>query len=94
MLQAEPFCSPVPQQWTSGSKCTYLPTNLCDPLSEPEDTKIFQTVTPPTGVDDSQLMTLRLDSGNHIRFQVDTGAECNVVPLSVYKKATKDTGLT
>ena len=54
---------------------------------EPEDTEeIFQTVT--------QLVTLRLDSGNHIRFQVDTGAQCNVVPLSVYKKATKDTGLT
>ena len=26
--------------------------------------------------------------GSLIRFQVDTGAQCNVVPLSIYKKAT------
>ena len=44
-------------------------------------------------LDDSQLVTLRLESGCHIRFQVDTGAQCNVVPLGIYKKATKDTQL-
>ena len=44
-------------------------------------------------LDDSQFVTLRLKSGNHIRFQVDTGAQCNVVPLKVYKKATKDVTL-
>ena len=45
-------------------------------------------------VDDSQLVTLQLtESGGHIRFQVDTGAQCNVVPLGVYKKATKDAAL-
>ena len=38
-------------------------------------------------LDDSQFVTLRLKSGNHIRFQVDTGAQCNIVPLEVYKKA-------
>ena len=36
------------------------------------------------------MVTLRLDSGTHIRFQLDTGAQCNVLPLSIYKKATKD----
>ena len=44
-------------------------------------------------LDDSQLVTLRLEFGNYLRFQPDTGAQCNVVPLHVYKKATKDVGL-
>lgn len=39
-------------------------------------------------------MTLKLDSGNYLRFQADTGAQCNVVPVKLYKKATKDTHLT
>ncbi len=42
-------------------------------------------------LDDSQLVTLRLESGNCLRFQPDTGAQCNVIPLELYKKATKDT---
>ena len=44
-------------------------------------------------LDDSQLVTLKLESGNYLRFQVDTGAQCNVIPLELYKKATKDTKL-
>ena len=52
--------------------------------------EVFQMHTTPTSLDNSQLLTLRLESGNHIRFQVDTGAQSNVVPLDVYKKATKD----
>ena len=44
-------------------------------------------------LDDSQLVTLRLEFGNYLRFQPDTGAQCNVVPLHLYKKATKDVGL-
>ena len=41
-------------------------------------------------LDDSQLVTLKLESGNYVRFQPDTGAQCNVVPLHLYKKATND----
>ena len=41
-------------------------------------------------IDDSQLVTLKLESGYYLSFQVDTGAQCNVVPLELYKKATKD----
>ena len=43
--------------------------------------------------DDSQLVTLQLESGNFIRFQPDTGAQCNVLPLHVYKLASDDHGL-
>ncbi|CAH3105182.1 unnamed protein product [Pocillopora meandrina] len=44
-------------------------------------------------LDDSQLVTLKLESGNFLRFQPDTGAQCNVVPLHLYKKATRDLNL-
>ena len=44
-------------------------------------------------LDESQLVTLKLESGNYLRFQPDTGAQCNVVPLHLYKKATKDVDL-
>ena len=41
-------------------------------------------------LDDSQLVMLKLESGNYFRFQPNTGAQCNVVPLHLYKKATKN----
>lgn len=41
-------------------------------------------------LDDSQLVTLKLESGNYLRFQPDTGAQCNVIPVHFYKKASKD----
>lgn len=41
-------------------------------------------------LDDAQLVTLKLESGHYLRFQPDTGAQCNVIPVSLYKKATKD----
>ena len=44
-------------------------------------------------LDESQLVTLKLESGNYLRFQPDTGAQSNVVPLHLYKKATKDVDL-
>ena len=39
------------------------------------------------------MVTLKLESGNYLRFQVDTGAQCNIVPLELYRKATKDNKL-
>ena len=44
-------------------------------------------------LDDSQLVTLKLESGNYLHFQPNTGAQCNVVPLHLYKKAAKDVDL-
>ena len=44
-------------------------------------------------LDDSHLVTLKLESGNYLRFQPDTGAQFNVVPLHLYKKATRDFNL-
>ena len=45
-------------------------------------------------LDDSQFVTLRVQSGSYIRFQVDTGAQCNVLPVDTYKKATGDKTLS
>ena len=47
-------------------------------------------LSPPLAPDDSQLVTLTLESGYYLLFLPDTGAQCNVVPLHLYKKATKD----
>ena len=44
-------------------------------------------------LNDAQLMTLRLESGNYLRFQPNTGAQCNVIPVELYKKATNDPDL-
>jgi len=41
-------------------------------------------------LDDSQLVTLKLESGNHLRFQPNTGAQCNVILVSLHRKVTKD----
>ena len=50
------------------------------------DTRLSPCLAP----DDSQLVTLTLESGYYLLFLPDTGAQCNVVPLHLYKKATKD----
>ena len=39
-------------------------------------------------------MTLKLESGNFLHFQVDTGAQCNVIPLELNKKESKDFQMT
>lgn len=72
----------------SGGSPSVRPVTSMEGFGDTEE--IFQTHTSKTQLDDSQMATLRLETGSHIRFQVDTGAQCNVLPLSVYKKATKD----
>ena len=44
-------------------------------------------------LDDLQYVTFKLESGNYLCFQVDTSAQCNVIPHSLYMKATKDDNL-
>ena len=44
-------------------------------------------------LDDEQLVTLQLSSGNYLRFQPDTGAQCNIIPVQLYKKAANDPDL-
>ena len=44
-----------------------------------DNTEIFQVSN--CKFDESQFVTLELESGKYMRFQADTGAQCNVVPL-------------
>ena len=37
-----------------------------------------------------QTITLKVRDHHYIRFQIDSGADCNVLPLHVYKVATGD----
>ena len=71
------------------AKCRSKSASKLVKLVEESD-EIYQTHIAGTDIDDSQFVTLKLDSGNFLRFQVDTGAQCNVVPMDLYKKATKD----
>ena len=34
-------------------------------------------------------MTLKLESGNYLRYQPDTEAQCSVIAIDLYKKASK-----
>ena len=45
-------------------------------------------------VDDSQCVSLQLNSSKYLCFQVNTGVQCNAVPPYLYKKETKDYKLT
>lgn len=43
--------------------------------------------------DCNETVTMQLPNGNYLKFQLDTGAQCNVVPLHLYQGATGDTKL-
>ena len=76
--------APKPSQ--RGSRVHYLEDEFSDEVFGVQE---ISAVT----LDDSQLVTLKLESGNYLRFQPDTGAQCNVVPLHLYKKVTNDFNL-
>ena len=62
-------------------------------MDEEDDEEVFLADVSTDSLGKEQLVTLKLESGNYIRFQADTGAQCNVIPVSGYKKATKDLSL-
>ena len=71
------------------SRCKSKEVKATD-LEDDEAGEMYHIEVAAVKLDDSQLVTLKLDSGNFIRFQPDTGARCNVLPLQVYRKASKD----
>lgn len=44
-------------------------------------------------LDNSQLANLKLESGNYLHFQPNTWAQCNVVPLHLYKEVMRNFNL-
>ena len=61
------------------------------------DAKVFGATDERTAsckwLDATQQVTLRVESGNFIRFQPNTGVQCNVLPMDIYKEATLDFNL-
>lgn len=57
-----------------------------------EDSEELYVVSDVSAVrlDHSQLATLRLESGNCLRFQTDIGTRCNVVPVHLCRKGASD----
>ena len=54
-----------------------------------DEEEVF-TVSEVAKIDVSQVLTLKLESVNYLRFQLDSGVQCNVIPLALYEKATRD----
>lgn len=61
------------------AKCLSKPTKRSVRVVDKSE-DVYQTQISEISIDDSQLVTLKLESGKYLRFQVDTGAQCNVVP--------------
>ena len=62
--------------------------------SEESDVYVISDISAVT-LDNSQLVTLKLvNSGSFLRFQPDTGAQCNVIPVPLYKQACNDEDLS
>ena len=59
-------------------------------VEEDDEFPVFQVSKVSAQSCDSNLVTLKFSSGNFIRFEIDTGARCNVLPVHIYKKATGD----
>ena len=63
-------------------------------LEEEDEFPVFQVFKVSANQSsDSSLVTLKVPSGNSIRFEIDTGACFNVLPIHIYKKATGDCDL-
>ena len=78
------FCKNVPEKVSSQRN-----VNTVDQSGE-DDVYVLREA-PLKKCASDQFMTLKLQkSGNFMKFQLDTGAECNVVPLEMYKEVTGD----
>ena len=76
-------------------KCRQKPELTIVKTVEEQDSgsETYSASTPSQDPDDVQLVTMELESGNFLRFQVDTGAQCNVIPVNLYKQASNDHSL-
>ena len=76
-------------------KCPHSSTsNKVSLLEEEDELPVFQVFKVSANQSsDSSLVTLKVPSGNFIRFKIDTRARCNVLPVHIYKKVTGDCDL-
>ena len=63
---------------------------IAEEASDEDEVNQTQKVGTANSLDDPQLVTLKLESGNYLRFQPHTGAQCNTIPVHLYKEAFRD----
>ena len=63
-------------------------------IDEDDPDEVFSTQISAVKQDDSQLVMLKLESENFVRFHVNTGAQCNVIPVALYQMASGDFKMT
>ena len=66
--------------------------NVIDTEAEEDPELQIYTVRTVSSIklQDEQTVTLKIRSKSYIRFQIDCGADCNVLPVHIYKAATGD----
>ena len=78
---------------SEGYLAEYVVKALDEELDRGEDSDeiyVVNNIAAVTLDDTLRLVTLRLTSRNFLRFQADTGAQCNVIFLHLYNKAAND----
>ena len=88
----DPFCSSVQRKKKHGMVAQQMIRAIVEETSDEDEVFCTQEIA-ANSLDDSQIVTLKLESGNYLRFQPDTGAQCNTIPVHLYKKASKDFNL-
>ena len=63
-------------------------------MFDEEGDEVFPAQVSVQALDDSQYLTLLVNSRGHVRFQIDIGTQCNVLPIAQYRRATGDDSLT
>ena len=63
-------------------------------MFDEEGDEVFPAQVSVQALDNSQYLTLLVNSREHVHFQIDTGAQCNVLPVAQYKRASGDDSLT
>ncbi|KAK2570249.1 hypothetical protein P5673_005029 [Acropora cervicornis] len=88
-------CVKCGKEYHFARKCPLSSTsNKVSLLEEEDELPVFQVFKVSANQSSySSLVTLKVPSGNFIRFEIDTGARCNVLPVHIYKKATSDCDL-
>jgi len=69
------------------------PTSVTTVEEQDSEDETYYASTLSQDLDDAQLVAKNLESGNFPRFQVDTGAQCNVIPVDLYIRAAQDPSL-
>ena len=74
------------EPFLQGNAPFLLPPIKCHCLRKKMELTVFQVFKVSADQSsDSSLVTPKVPSGNFIRFEIDTGARCNVLPIHIYK---------